>query len=177
MIIISKKGTAMTSKKYFFSFSVISLLTIFFCTKITDAKQPKPIKGNTVTNTKAGQILDLSTFTKHSSGIMFKVLKPGKGNKPYAGETVTVDYTGWLLDGDKVGKKFDSSVDRGQNFEFPLGQGYVIKGWDHMVANMKIGEKVLVIIPASLGYGARGAGASIPPHATLLFEIDLYGAQ
>ncbi len=167
----------MISKKYISKISLISLITIAGCTKTIDAKQSKSPKGITMTQTKTGQILDLSTFTKHASGIMFKVLKAGKGSKPYAGETVTVDYTGWLLDGDKVSKKFDSSVDRGQNFEFPLGQGYVIKGWDHMVANMKIGEKVLVIIPASLGYGARGAGGSIPPHATLLFEIDLYGAQ
>lgn len=164
----------MISKKYIFNISIISLFAIALCCTI-HAK--KSTKGSTMTQTKAGQILDLSVFTKHASGIMFKVLKTGKGSKPYAGETVTVDYTGWLLDGDKVGKKFDSSVDRGQNFEFPLGQGYVIKGWDHMVANMKIGEKVLVIIPSSLGYGARGAGASIPPHATLLFEIDLYGAE
>ncbi len=164
----------MISKKYIFNVSIISLFALGF-NSIINAK--KTTKGSTVTQTKAGQILDLSTFTKHASGIMFQVLKPGKGGKPYAGETVTVDYTGWLLDGDKVGKKFDSSVDRGQNFEFPLGQGYVIKGWDHTVADMKIGEKRLVIIPASLGYGARGAGASIPPHATLLFEIDLYGAE
>ena len=131
----------MISKKYIFNISIISLLTLVAYTKITDAK---PIKGSTMTQTKVGQILDLSTFTKHVTyGIMYKVLKPGKGGKPYAGETVTVDYTGWLLDGDKVGKKFDSSVDRGQNFEFLLGQGHVIKGWDYMVANMKIGEKVL----------------------------------
>src|SRR3990167_10126263 len=136
----------MFAKKYIF----LNFLTIIASTQIMHAKQ---IKGSTVTQTKTGQSLDLSTFTKHPSGVLYKILKAGTGTKPYAGETVTVDYIGWLLDGDKVGKKFDSSVDRGQNFEFTLGVGQVIKGWDHSVADMKIGgEKRVVIIPASLGY-------------------------
>lgn len=150
---------------------ILSLLTI--CTVETLA-----VKGTTMTQTKTGQILDLSSHTKTSQGLSFKTLKKGTGSKPYAGETVKVDYTGWLLDGkDKVGKKFDSSVDRGQNFEFALGMGQVIKGWDLTLADMAIGEKRLVIIPANLGYGARGAGAAIPPNATLIFEIDLYDAR
>ena|SRR3990167_5148266 len=160
----------MFAKKYIF----LNFLTIIASTQIMHAKQ---IKGSTVTQTKTGQSLDLDTFTKHPSGVLYKILKPGTGTKPYAGETVTVDYTGWLINNNIVGKKFDSSVDRGQNFEFLLGQGHVIKGWDHSVAHMKIGEKRLVVIPAELGYGARGAGASIPPNATLVFEIDLYGAR
>lgn len=171
----------MTAKKYILTLSTLSLLTMIAFTKITYAKnrkEIKQIKGSTVTQTQTGQILDLSTFSQSPSGVLYKILKSGTGTKPYSGETVTVDYTGWLLQtGNMVGKKFDSSVDRGANFEFPLGMGHVIKGWDHSVADMKIGEKRLVIIPSHLGYGIRGAGASIPPNATLIFEIDLYGAR
>lgn len=163
----------MTAKNYIFTISIMGLLAITACTQAISKKT----KGSSMTQTKQGDSLDLATFTTAPSGLIHKVLKVGTGTKPYAGETVTVDYTGWLLDGNnKVGKKFDSSVDRGENFEFPLGMSYVIKGWDHTVADMKIGEKRLVIIPANLGYGARGAGASIPPNATLIFEIDLYAA-
>ena len=163
----------MTAKNYIFTIGMMSLLAITTSIQAVSKKT----KGTSMTQTKQGDILDVATFTTAPSGLMYKILKSGNGTKPYAGETVTVDYTGWLLDGgNKVGKKFDSSVDRGQNFEFPLGMGYVIKGWDFTVADMKIGEKRLVIIPASLGYGARGAGASIPPNAPLIFEIDLYAA-
>lgn len=163
----------MNTKKYIFSISIMCLLAIFAYAKT------QKTKGSTVTQTKQGNHLDLENFTTHPTGLKHKILKPGTGSKPYAGETVTVDYTGWLLDpsSNKVSTKFDSSVDRGQTFSFPLGLGHVIKGWDHTVADMKIGEKRLVVIPANLGYGARGAGATIPPHATLIFEIDLYDAQ
>ena len=84
-----------------------------------------------------------------------------------------VHYTGWL----STGKKFDSSVDRGEAFPFPIGQGRVIKGWDEGVASMKIGGKRLLLIPPHLGYGPRGAGADIPPNATLLFEVELLGVK
>lgn len=160
----------MKAKNYIFQFSVICLLAITANTIIN-------AKGKTVTQTKQGDSVDLTTFTTHSSGLKFKTLKAGTGSKPYAGEFVTVDYTGWLHDNGKIGKKFDSSVDRGQTFQFKLGAGQVIKGWDFTLADMKIGEKRLVIIPAELGYGNRGAGAVIPPNATLVFEIDLHGAQ
>ena len=96
----------------------------------------------------------------------------GTGAEAKAGR-VRVHYTGWLwVDGQK-GSKFDSSLDRGRPFSFPLGQGQVIKGWDEGVASMKVGGKRTLIIPASLGYGARGAGGVIPPNATLLFEVEL----
>lgn len=163
----------MTAKKYIFTVSIIGLLTITSCF----AKVAQKNQGIKMAQIKQGEILDLQTFTSAPSGLMFKVLKQGTGTKPYAGETVTVDYTGWLLEnGNKIGKKFDSSVDRGEKFQFGLGLGYVIKGWDFTLADMKIGEKRLVIIPANLGYGARGAGNIIPPNATLIFEIDLYAA-
>lgn len=129
-------------------------------------------------NIKQNDQLDFSTFTKSDTGIHHKVTQTGQGKKPFSGETVTVHYTGWLLDGEnKVGKKFDSSVDRGQYFEFPVGMGYVIKGWDISVSKMNIGEKRIVILPPHLGYGARGAGASIPGNATLIFEIELFDSK
>ena len=86
-------------------------------------------------------------------------------------------YTGWLDEAGKKGAKFDSSRDRGQPFSFTLGQGQVIKGWDEGVASMKAGGRRTLVIPASLGYGARGAGGVIPPNATLIFDVELIGAK
>lgn len=106
-----------------------------------------------------------------SSGLQYIDLRIGTGITAQAGQTVTVHYTGWL----ENGNKFDSSVDRGQAFSFPLGAGRVIKGWDEGVQGMKVGGKRKLIIPSSLGYGPRGAGSVIPPNATLIFEVDLLG--
>ncbi len=96
-------------------------------------------------------------------------LKVGTGDEAVAGKPVTVHYTGWLTDG----KKFDSSLDRGQPFTFQLGGGQVIRGWDQGVAGMKVGGKRKLTIPSSMGYGERGAGAVIPPNATLVFDVEL----
>jgi FKBP-type peptidyl-prolyl cis-trans isomerase FkpA len=98
-----------------------------------------------------------------------EILQQGQGSQAEAGHNVSVHYTGWLTDG----TKFDSSLDRGRPFEFPLGGGRVIKGWDEGVAGMRIGEKRRLTIPSHMGYGARGAGAVIPPNATLVFEVEL----
>ena len=106
-----------------------------------------------------------------SSGLQYVDLTVGTGATAEAGQTVTVHYTGWLDNG----KKFDSSVDRGQPFSFSLGAGRVIKGWDEGVKGMKVGGKRKLTIPSKLGYGAQGAGDLIPPHATLIFDVELLG--
>ena len=108
-----------------------------------------------------------------SSGLSYIDTKQGTGPAAKAGQSAVVHYTGWLYQNGKKGKKFDSSVDRGQPFVFPLGAGRVIRGWDEGVAGMQIGGKRVLIIPPDMGYGARGAGADIPPNATLVFEVDL----
>jgi len=104
----------------------------------------------------------------------------GEGTVAITGQTVSVHYTGWLYDPKAEknrGEKFDSSLDRGQPFQFPLGAGRVIKGWDEGVAGMKIGGKRTLIIPPEMGYGDRGAGAIIKPGSTLLFDVELLGIQ
>jgi len=97
----------------------------------------------------------------------------GTGATPKPGQICVMHYTGWLYEDGKKGKKFDSSVDRNEPFEFPIGQRRVIAGWDEGVASMKVGGKRTLIIPPALGYGARGAGGVIPPNATLMFDVEL----
>jgi len=109
-----------------------------------------------------------------ATGLQYEDIHPGTGDEAKKGAYVTVHYTGWLQNPDgSAGEKFDSSKDRDDPFEFPLGAGHVIKGWDEGVAGMKIGGVRKLVIPAALGYGARGAGGVIPPNATLIFEVEL----
>ena len=107
------------------------------------------------------------------SGLKYIDEVSGNGASPMTGQTVKVHYTGWL----ENGAKFDSSVDRGQPFEFIIGVGQVIKGWDEGVSTMKVGGKRKLIIPSLLGYGTRGAGSAIPPNATLVFDVELLGLK
>ena len=112
-----------------------------------------------------------------SSGLQYRDETVGTGASPRSGQNVSVHYTGWLDAGGKPGQKFDSSRDRGQPFSFPIGQGRVIAGWDEGVASMKVGGRRTLVIPAALGYGARGAGGAIPPNATLIFDVELLGVR
>lgn len=107
------------------------------------------------------------------NGLKVEDTKVGTGADAVAGKKVFVHYTGWLDDAGKHGKKFDSSLDRGKPFSFNLGAGQVIKGWDEGVAGMKVGGKRTLMIPSTLGYGSRGAGADIPPNANLIFDVEL----
>lgn len=108
-----------------------------------------------------------------ASGLQFEDNLVGDGASPSSGQTCVMHYTGWLWENDAKGAKFDSSLDRGKPFSFPIGMGRVIAGWDEGVASMKVGGKRTLLIPPDLGYGARGAGGVIPPNATLLFEVEL----
>jgi len=112
-----------------------------------------------------------------ASGLQYIDTQVGTGASPRTGQTCVMHYTGWLYENGAKGKKFDSSVDRGQPFEFPIGMKRVIAGWDEGVATMKVGGKRTLIIPAKLGYGDRGAGGVIPPNATLIFEVELLGIK
>ncbi|GAB2180241.1 FKBP-type peptidyl-prolyl cis-trans isomerase [Denitratisoma sp. agr-D3] len=112
----------------------------------------------------------MSTTTT-DSGLVIEEIVVGEGDVAEVGHQVSVHYTGWLTDG----QKFDSSLDRDEPFEFPLGKRWVIAGWDEGVQGMKVGGKRKLTIPPELGYGPRGAGGVIPPNATLVFEVELLG--
>ena len=114
----------------------------------------------------------MSTTTT-ASGLVIEEINLGEGDEAQAGCMVSVHYSGYLTNGNK----FDSSVDRNEPFDFPLGRGHVIRGWDEGVAGMKVGGKRKLTIPADLGYGARGAGGVIPPNATLVFDVELLAVR
>jgi FKBP-type peptidyl-prolyl cis-trans isomerase FkpA len=117
----------------------------------------------------------MTTITTES-GLQYDDVAAGEGAEAKAGQNVTVHYTGWLRNDDGTkGAKFDSSKDRNDPFEFALGAGMVIRGWDEGVQGMKVGGTRVLTIPADLGYGSRGAGGVIPPNATLIFEVELLG--
>ena len=114
---------------------------------------------------------------KTVTGLEYTDTEVGTGATASKGQQVTVHYTGWLYTNGVQGAKFDSSKDRGDPFQFSLGAGMVIRGWDEGVAGMQVGGKRTLIIPPDLGYGARGAGAVIPPNATLKFDVELLGVH
>jgi FKBP-type peptidyl-prolyl cis-trans isomerase FkpA len=142
----------------------LAVLTLLVALVSASARAGAPAGGPSKTTGKG---------TTTASGLKYWDLKKGTGAVAKAGATVKVHYTGWLTDG----KKFDSSVDRNEPFEFKLGAGMVIRGWDEGVAGMKVGGKRQLQIPPDLGYGARGAGAAIPPNAMLVFDVELLGVS
>ena len=121
--------------------------------------------------------VSIAEIVTNASGLRYEVHKVGDGVVATPGKTVEVHYTGWLNEGGKKGTKFDSSVDRGRPFSFPLGMGRVIRGWDEGVAGMKVGGKRTLYIPSKLGYGVRGAGRVIPPNADLIFDVEVLSVK
>ena len=115
-------------------------------------------------------------MTTTASGLQYEDTTVGSGDEAKAGQQVSVHYTGWLFNDGRQGAKFDSSRDRNDPFQFALGGGMVIKGWDEGVQGMMVGGKRTLVIPPELGYGARGAGGIIPPNATLKFDVELLSA-
>jgi FKBP-type peptidyl-prolyl cis-trans isomerase len=151
----------MMKHKMYFSLALLLMTGIFSTTACSEQAAPKMETGNMTELIKTD-------------------VKLGEGDLATAGKSVSVHYTGWLYDAaapDHHGKKFDSSRDRNEPFIFPLGAGRVIKGWDVGVEGMKIGGQRTLIIPASMGYGARGAGGAIPPNAALVFDVELLGVH
>ena len=155
-------------KKFFILSIVIALVTVN--SKIISNAKVEVKKINEV---KKMQKTEGSKEITTASGLKYIDEVAGTGASPKVGQNVKVHYTGWL----ENGKKFDSSVDRGQPFEFTIGIGQVIKGWDEGVSTMRTGGKRKLIIPSGLAYGPRGAGSDIPPNATLIFEVQLLGIQ
>jgi peptidylprolyl isomerase len=131
------------------------------------------LTGAVAVGTSTSSMAQAAKTMTTASGLQIADSKVGTGATPKPGQTCVMHYTGWLYENGAKGKKFDSSVDRGEPFEFPIGQKRVIAGWDEGVASMKVGGKRTLIIPPALGYGARGAGGVIPPNATLIFEVEL----
>ena len=164
----------MTLRKLF-----IVLLAVFTATGCSpDGASGDPGQGEATADTPSAT--SAAEEIEITPGLTMKKLTNGYGRAAVAGDYASVHYTGWLYDEnapDGRGNKFDSSVDRGQPFQFPLGAGRVIRGWDLGVVGMLIGEKRELRIAPELGYGNRGAGSAIPPGATLLFEVELLGLQ
>jgi peptidylprolyl isomerase len=154
-------------------FIAVSVLVAVVCcaqtqTTHTTTKKPTTTAPNPNMPTKV-----TGEGTKTASGLQYWEIKAGTGATAAAGQKVKVDYTGWLTNG----KKFDSSVGTGHPFEFTLGAGQVIKGWDEGVAGMKVGGKRQLRIPPDLAYGDHGAAGVIPPNATLIFDVQLLGVE
>jgi FKBP-type peptidyl-prolyl cis-trans isomerase len=155
----------MLRKSYFILLLLVSITLIAQMKNLALAKSSDK-KSSSPTNVSGKPVTT-------ASGLQYWDLKIGTGAVAGASKQVKVHYTGWLLDG----KKFDSSVDSGKPFEFELGTGQVIKGWDQGIVGMKVGGKRQLRIPPALGYGQQGAGSDIPPNATLIFDVELLGVK
>ena len=158
----------MTHVPRFAARSALALLATLAC------KDDMPQDPNPATAKFAPALgVDVGAMQKSASGLLVKEVAKGSGAVAKPGSTVSVHYTGYLVDGDK----FDSSRDAGEPITFELGRGQVIEGWDEGIAGMQVGGKRKLVIPPALGYGARGAGGVIPPHAILVFDVELTGVR
>ena len=146
-----------------------ALLVASACLLITCRNSKKVNNNISIVHTRDANMVR----TKTVSGLEYEILQEGSGISPSVGNEVTVHYTGWLDVNGQPGKQFDSSVTRGKPFNFYIGIGHFIKGWDEGVMTMKVGEKRRLYIPSHLGYGDHGAGTAIPPHANLIFDVEL----
>jgi FKBP-type peptidyl-prolyl cis-trans isomerase len=162
-------------KKLFILISAaIFVCTFSFAADAQTRRRRPPVRRAVVKIPMSTQAKLSSGAVKTESGLVYLITKQGTGAQAKAGDTVSVHYTGTLTDG----TKFDSSRDRGEPIEFPLGAGRVIKGWDEGIAKMKVGDQAILVIPPTIGYGARGAGNGlIPPDATLIFIVELVGIK
>ena len=152
---------------------VVCIGVSFAQTRKKPVYRKKPVTANRfIVKKMTTPIIKQASITT-ASGLTYIVTKAGTGEQLKAGDNVIVNYTGLLTNG----QKFDSSLDRGEPFSFPLGAGRVIKGWDEGVQKLRVGDHATLIIPAAIGYGNRGAGADIPPDATLIFIIEVLGIR
>ena len=126
---------------------------------------------------QSGDPVNTDDFLQMVTGVRYKDEPRGTGPEPRKGQKVTVNYTGWIFDDGKIGKRFDGSADHGGPFTFTFGAGEVIAGWDQGVSTMHVGGKRLMILPSRLAYGDKGAGSMIPPNATLIFEVELLSIE
>ncbi len=150
------------SRTIFIAVAATAMIAIAGCAGTTDAPVAPPVPAMSMTT---------------PSGLQYADVVPGTGRSPRRGQTAVVHYTGWLYVDGARGKKFDSSVDKGTPFQFRVGQGDVIRGWDEGVITMKTGGKRTLVIPPALGYGERGAGTDIPANATLIFDVELIAVK
>ncbi len=172
--------------RYIIAFIVVVLFSVIGPADLVEAEAQTSKSGNKQATTSTRRrkpvrprcrrvvvVRPTGAATTTRSGLTYMITRHSKQRQPIPGETVIVNYTGLL----GSGVKFDSSLDRGQPFSFPLGMGRVIKGWDEGIAKLRIGEQATLIIPPSIGYGDRGAGGVIPPNATLIFIVELIGIK
>ena len=154
----------------------LCLTAVIGCSSRDKPAETAPAPESAATETAAAPADAPASTGTETMALQKTELAPGNGAEIKSGQTALVHYTGWLYDAaapESKGKKFDSSVDRNEPFEFPVGAGMVIKGWDEGVVGMKVGGKRRLVIPPEMGYGSRGAGGVIPPGATLVFDVEL----